>query len=281
MPRHFFAFVATLIVLGSVIFSRASAPDAIPVKLIKENRDTLGFSLGNRVEQIFEPTEDVLSESEGDVLKPRTFTELKKDFTAPVEVPTKSNAPLTEAEIFRLQHPDYYLDYLRTIENHMISDGFLAAGNYGAFTGEPQILEFWRGKGFDYFRAKGVLGDADRPSFFRGIETVRRLHAEEIRSLQSFYQSNAATEGASALGSVPPWIQVLASTFGEIFGTQAARAQSPLCFAEGVKTATPGINLIAPCCNCTVLGAPIGCINLLCAGRDAIFDQTNFICGCG
>ena len=282
--RRLFVLGAALVVFGSVLFSRFTAPGVLPPQGSAEPRDAAWrFTGGTGV-----AVETGSSGAAGDVSNPiEVFAgEAVEKFTGSYVAPDaeEGRPPLTEAEIFRIQHPQYYLDYLKVIEDRMISDQFIAPGSHEAFDSEGKILNFWRDKGFSYFSGKGIVTANHRPAFLRGLDEVRRLHAEEVRTLNEFYRGGAAAEGQTALasaGSIPPLVKAVSGIFQLFLGTARANAQTPLCFQEGFSTPAPGINLIAPCCNCNVLGAPIGCLNLLCAGRAAIFDQTTFICGCG
>jgi len=57
---------------------------------------------------------------------------------------------------------------------------------------------------------------------------------------------------------------------------------NPDCFRSGGIPLVAGPNLWAPCCNCTVNGYPVGCLNLMCSTWPAaIYDELTGVCGCG
>ncbi|MFH1393145.1 MAG: hypothetical protein ABIG73_02090 [Patescibacteria group bacterium] len=54
----------------------------------------------------------------------------------------------------------------------------------------------------------------------------------------------------------------------------------PECFQIGSSSPTPGANIFKAFCQCTGCYYGQGCLES-CSGGSAIFDLTNFICGCG
>jgi hypothetical protein len=153
---------------------------------------------------------------------------------------------------------------------------------------------------------KGIMAPEDRARFEYGLEVVQELHREEanyLRSATSLSSENAIASGAcvpSSLCAVRSGVQssryrVLAfwepvllrikSGWQErwvIADFFAPRAQAQgECSQVGAGSPEAGSNLVAVCCNCTINGVPVGCLNAVCAGRPAIWDQATGICGCG
>ncbi|MEK7611934.1 MAG: hypothetical protein AAB407_01165 [Patescibacteria group bacterium] len=180
----------------------------------------------------------------------------------------------TDAEIFSIQHPLEYLSALNTLQNIMVEEGVLTVAEKKVFDNEDKVLGFWGGKTFEFLREKGIVTENDRPGFLQGIGIVRALHLQEAVILRGQASVPSNFELKNPLGIFTEFGSALAGAF-------VSEANAQTCFMSGDPTIPFGINLVAPCCACSVVGVPIGCLNLICLGRPAIFDQTTFICGCG
>jgi hypothetical protein len=188
-------------------------------------------------------------------------------------LPSPARRTWTDEEIFRLQHPEYYIDYLGKLQDVMTQNGFLKNADKVAFSNEDDILSFFREKVFDFMVGAKIASEEERERFNTSLALIKSLHIEEARLLKG---ESSATEEAPYKAASPK--NAIISFFTEFL---ASRAEAQTCFQPGANNPVMGVNLAAPCCACTVLGAPIGCLNLMCVGRPAIFDQTTFICGCG
>ncbi len=205
-----------------------------------------------------------------------------------VPAPQQGNAPATslstspfhtisDNEIFHIQHPPFYIDYLTRIEDLMVRDGLLGTENRQTFDSESKVLAFWRDHAFDYMVAEHFASEADRGRFNRGLELVRELHVNEARLLR---------EGVTKIGDQPLAVRmaqyILAELTAPVKKAEAAAAVGGGCYRSGPPTSAVGINLPAICCDCNgPFDVPLGCLNLICYGRPALYDPTTFICGCG
>lgn len=187
-------------------------------------------------------------------------------------LPENDKTVLSREQIFKLQHPESYLEYLSKVQDAMIAEDFLSPGEkQSVFNSEDEVLSFWRDTAFDYLTAINVVSPDDKPRFLSGLALVKDLHQKEAKL---FWGQSRQIEAKEFLAKI-------IKKFFALFGVPALA--QPICFKEGVSApATPGVNLIAPCCNCvTPIGNPIGCLNAFCVHGSAIYDQTTFICGCG
>jgi hypothetical protein len=194
----------------------------------------------------------------------------------------------THAEIFSVQHPAYYLDYLSFLQDLMVADGSITPADRMTFSREEDVLRFWRTKGYGYLVDQGILSKRDRAAWNRGIALVRKLHkseaslllqAKKLPGAASFFTppQEQLADLRLAEGGLFAWAT---SLLGDALGNRTAYAQTD-CFKGGASSPKPGTNLTAPCCNChNVDGEPIGCLNRICPFGAAIFDQSTFICGC-
>ena len=242
---------------------RSSPVASIPAVPVTPRDLNPGFSLLERVaefgvETLLPPTEF------GSRDQQPAKTPTSPLFVQERQTPTRV---LSDYEIFAILHPPYYLKYLSTIEDLMIGDGRLGPSEKQVFDSEAKVIAFWRDKVFDYIVLKGIMAPEDRARFEYGLEVVQELHREEANYLRYDVQSSK--------------YQVVA--FWESFvGLFLPRAQAQSeCAQAGAGSPQAGQNLTAPCCNCTVNGVPIGCLNAVCSGRPAIWDQATGICGCG
>jgi hypothetical protein len=189
---------------------------------------------------------------------------------------------LSDAEIFMILHPPYYLKYLSTLEDLMIEDGWMEKNAKQVFDSEEKVLSFFKNKVYPYAVAKGVITEEDRVRFENGLLLIKKLHQLEADLLRS------GARPSQKIGIIAFWEPLLSRikeelvSRGIIFEIFAPRARAQgLCFQEGAASPTEGSNLAAPCCRCYIGGVPAGCLNAVCEGRAAIWDSTNGICGCG
>ncbi|MDP3947344.1 MAG: hypothetical protein Q8Q41_01480 [bacterium] len=187
---------------------------------------------------------------------------------------------LSDYEIFAILHPPYYLQYLSTLEDLMIRDGRMRADEKLAFNTENKVISFLRDKVFDYIVLKGITVPEDRARFERGLEVVQELHRDEANYLRYGAQSSKYQIVAfwqplyDRIKDEKSFAEILAGVF-----FSRARAQAE-CFQIGAGNPAQGTNLVAVCCDCNISGYPVGCLNAVCPGRPAIYDQTTGICGC-
>jgi len=188
---------------------------------------------------------------------------------------------LSDREVFEILHPPYYLDYLSTLEDLMIQDDQLRPEEKQVFDSEAKVIAFLRDKVFDYIVLKGITVPEDRPRFERGLEVVQELHRGEASYLRYDAQSSRYRVTAS-LGPLYKKINGELSSRGFLSEFFAPRAQAQAeCSQSGAGSQEAGSNVAAVCCNCTINGVPVGCLNAVCSGRPAIYDSATGICGCG
>lgn len=214
-------------------------------------------------------------------------------FSAPIPMPDTPAPPLfaqkqprsthvlSDYEVFTILHPPYYLRYLSTLEDLMIQDVILRQDEKRVFDSEDKVIVFLRDKVFDYIVLKGITVPEDRARFERGLEVVQELHLEEANYLRYGTQSSKYRIVAfweSVYERIRGW-SGSQDVFAGLF-LPRARAQAE-CVQVGVPNPAPGSNNIAICCNCTINKVPAGCLNAVCGGRPAIWDEPTGICGCG
>ena len=188
---------------------------------------------------------------------------------------------LSDEEVFAILHPSYYLKYLSTIEDLMVGDGRLGPNEKQVFDSEAKVIAFWRDKVFDYIVLKGIMAPEDRTRFEYGLEVVQELHREEANYLR--YDVQASNYKVIAFWE--PFYERMGrgGGLGDIVAglfVPRAQAQSD-CSQSGTGSQEAGSNVEAVCCDCTINGVPVGCLNAVCSGRPAIYDQATGICGCG
>jgi len=287
MPSEIvFKFAAAALVLVSVIFSRnyfTNSPPNITENLteiahveINEQKIPAEQKQLEQVEQLerLEQVDQSLNPKPS-TLYPKPSTLQAKPDPALPENPKPSSTPnpqfetLTEKEVFELQHPRSYLNYLGKLQDLMIKEGILGIQEKEIFDSEDKVLDFWRDPGFKYMTSLNLATDEHREQFLKGLHEVRVIHNEEARQLRA------------SLGKIEVEIpRNFTHMVQALKGIMLQEAQAQTCFVPGPPTQTPGINLIAPCCNCFAGPFPIGCLNAVCVGRPALYDQTTFICGC-
>ena len=256
---------------------RSSPVASIPAVPVTPRDLNPGFSLLERVaefgvETLLPPTEF------GSRDQQPAKTPTSPLFVQERQTPTRV---LSDYEIFTILHPPYYLEYLSTIEDLMIGDGRLGPSEKQVFDSEAKVIAFWRDKVFDYIVLKGIMAPEDRTRFEYGLEVVQELHREEANYLRYDVQSSKyrvvafwepfyeRMRGGGGLGDIVAGLFV-----------PRARAQSD-CSQSGAGSQQAGSNVEAVCCDCTINGVPVGCLNAVCSGRPAIYDQATGICGCG
>ncbi len=275
--EHAVKLGAALVVLASVIVSRyAVARPSVPDTRLANGEIRSASQLPKDASYGFQPrsANPIYDGGAPSTVSQGVTPELSPEPRAPAAAtPQPKNAKphnaLSDQQIFNLQHPPYYLGLLSRLQDFMVGDQFLKPSEKQAFTSEDTVLSFWHDRAFDYLVSRDILTPSDRRDWNNGIALVKTFHAEEGVGLRA---------GISPLKE-DTFLSSVIKGITDFLPPSKASAQT--CFSPGAPTATPGINLIAPCCACYIFGAPIGCLNLICAGRPAIFDETTFICGCG
>ncbi len=196
----------------------------------------------------------------------------------PTETPKRV---LTDEEWFKIAYPDYYLEYLRLMQNLMVERGFLAASEKVEFKEAKDINPFLY-KVIDFALKENIYDRQQAANARYGIDVV-------LPMLQK--------------GERIQWSKALSVLILEALKTKTAWAQTGTdCYRQGASTGT-GFNGFAVCCNCGwgywyetiiyfndcgVLSSvtcnlyEMGCKNSVCAfPKPMIWDPTTMICGCG
>ncbi len=172
-----------------------------------------------------------------------------------------------EAKLANRIFPDYYLSYLRSLDSLFKKERFVPPDRIVPLDTVGDVFAFTR-ESLEYFLKSGTISEGEYSNFFRGFTVIwpKTLEMEFGGAV------SAQTEPST------PWtLQPLVSS-RKIFPIAQAQA---LCFRSGAGSEGVGSNLAAPCCNCRVMGYPVGCLNAVCTNGPAIFDQQTGICGCG
>lgn len=186
-----------------------------------------------------------------------------------------SSREFSEDEIFKIQHPERYLDYLSTIEDLMIKRGALKPNEKQIFTSEYQVQEFFKNEVFDFMVDAKIAAPSERSRFYAGLDTVRKIHVEERKASGLKSAPTSQYNQPDALSMLDFFKKFLTA-----FSPAPARAQAE-CSHERVQLdGVEGTNLTAICCDCDIDGEPVGCLNLYCEDYSAIYDYVTFICGC-
>lgn len=199
--------------------------------------------------------------------------------------PEEKAVTVTEEEVFAFAYSPTYVATLKSFTPDMIDLGFLPAGSDFPISNMTEAIKYQ-----DIF-ADFVEKYSDLPKSQVDIyrvayrELLPRLWKEELilrkKSEVSFLpmkffnllEANLVKRKINNL---------LASIKNQIIPSASAFVLSPECAQEGATL--PGIPVpqrSAPCCNCRAGPKPIGCLNKVCVGRAAIFDQLTGICACG
>lgn len=204
-----------------------------------------------------------------------------------------------DKEVFRRMNPPRFLNTVAHLQDLTENAHYIEKKDRIALTSEENIVSFFL-TFIQYLRSENVFTAEDYeqsktilPGYYLNL---RRWEAANLR--QVLLEGKSALRGRDhqknllsilqpshivSLFSLQRLGQVTHNTIETIarpLTPPIAHAQSA-CFQVGASNPAVGYNVFAPCCNCTVNGYPIGCLNLYCYGQSAIYDQTTFVCGCG
>lgn len=197
---------------------------------------------------------------------------------------SKTVTATSQADTFNIIWPDYYRNFLVSIRDRMITDGFLSSDSYSSFANEDIIYEFLY-KYLDYYKTLASLSDQEYQTLKNQLDNVPSLKAD---------QHQAARKSLSLLRGILDTFINQADAAWVSAGAFCYKDLAPLDI-------TPGYASPVFCCNCglqifsfgTVFQAdcgpfgsicqiPLGCLNSVCAGRgNAIWDASTSMCGCG
>lgn len=85
--------------------------------------------------------------------------------------------PLTEQEVFGLLYPDFYIQYLETIQAELVNQGALPADAVVAFKTESEMMDFIVRMG-DLLRNQGLISEEAYQELRRGADAVFRAPYE-------------------------------------------------------------------------------------------------------
>jgi len=217
--------------------------------------------------------------------------------TLSLPTPNKDNIGLDE-EVFRRMNPPQFLKTVAHLQDLTENAHFIQKKDRIMLTSEENIVAFFL-KLIEYLRSENVLTtqEYDRskvilPGYYLNL---RRWESANLR--QNLIDGKSASKEKTKNNLLSILQPSYAASLFSIKGLEAiirgttkiimeplipptAHAQAE-CFQVGASNPAVGYNVFAPCCNCTVNGYPIGCLNLYCTGQSAIYDQVTFICGCG
>lgn len=244
------------------------------------------------------PLDSFLSKSERTLASPAP---IPNQIIRPSPAADIKNQQLDE-EVFRILNPKAFLDVIVELQDILVQNHYIKDSERIAFTSEENNVHFFL-QFIDYLYAEKVLTAEDYQRFKTVLPgyylNLRRWEAENLRNTlkKKSAQKNAYQSPLSIIGT--PYMLYLAQEIGltkiikitshvlnprTYIETACAASCTPPpgpdCFQVG-PPAPVGYNVFAPCCSCCVKGVPIGCLNLYCAGKSAIWDPMTGICGCG
>jgi len=205
-----------------------------------------------------------------------------------VPEPVEEKEELTEEEIVKMLYPDYYLEHLDYLQDLAISGGIISTSERSAFDTRESIQEFHL-RYIEYLASINIITPAEKDNFVDGIESVLPQMQEIDLEFLGTNEQGSAFAGYLVMctedkrdGSLPSEAAWFFKPLFDKLGIRPAHAAD--CFRSG-SGGSLGSNLWAPCCNCRIpcgkTTCPIGCLNLVCVGRPAIWDPATGICGCG
>ncbi|GEM_PF-6300824 len=202
-----------------------------------------------------------------------------------------------DKEVFQRMNPPQFLKTVAYLQDITENAHYIEKKDRIPLTSEENMVSFFL-KFVEYLRSEHVftLEEYNRsrdilPGYYLNL---RRWEAANLRQTLLNHTSTLKEQYRNNLLSVlqPSYTVSLFQTRIEEIAHDAikimtapisvpvAHAQAE-CFQVGASNPAVGYNVFAPCCNCTVNGYPIGCLNLYCEGQSAIYDQVTLICGCG
>ena len=235
------------------------------------------------------------------------------------ELKTGGPQSFTDEEIFNRLWPPVYQDALQDLENRMIGDGFVAAGEQHQSIRSDEDVYFILSKLIDYAEKNEwiVVEDAaklrvgltvDLPQQIDGERRALRENGISTSTIlprnQRFVHSYSDQDKlARDLIDGLKYVLTLHYADAQVGGWHTA----PDCYKDlAPLNPVPGFNSLAICCNCGLLctpygctfipdcgpysaacNVPLGCLNLNCGlWPNAIWDQFSYplgtgICGCG
>lgn len=214
---------------------------------------------------------------------------LGESFFKPSPTPAKNpenQVTVTEKEVFEFAYSADYINVLKGLNQTMIQDGFIPTGQEYPITNMEEAIIF-QDKFADYVEKFSDLpkGEVDKYRLaYR--ELLPKLWKKELLYIKeagqssnapekfwNFFKANLAKREAKNLfASIRQTVIPDANAF--------SAALSAECFQEGPPTGVRGSQRSAPCCNCTIFKKPVGCLNRVCAGNAAVWDELTSICGC-
>lgn len=195
--------------------------------------------------------------------------------------PQEKTDPELENKIFETLYPQYYRDQLSYLQDLLVGEGIIEEENRSAFENEEEIFNFVR-IGIQYLKDNGTITQENAQRFLdSGLSEWKKINSQEAEEMRKG-ELPVSIRSSSAIFCTNNSPFSIFSDFARkiIFGN-SAQAQ---CFQYGASIGPiPGRNLWAPCCICWAGGkspVPIGCLNAVCIGRNAIWDPVTGICGC-
>lgn len=245
--------------------------------------EQLSFRFFDTIAPLVEPFEELIPSvtSPSPLLvkegKSEVFHSLEGDLGDNNQSETSINAPLSASDpIFKKLYPDYYLNALSVIHRVMVNDGFLPNASFDVPDEDTLFAFLWAT--INYAETKKFIAQTDAERFRKALygetrELLRKERYSFLNQMLDYFKTS----------------RVFASI-----------VTSPDCYADPLPfNIVPGVNLpFDYCCNCglicTKVGPPVfvpdcsikscdiplGCLNLVCPGGNAIWDPLTGICGC-
>ena len=202
---------------------------------------------------------------------------------------------LSPEQIFSMLNPKSYLNALSSLQNTLIKEKQMRENERMPLDSHERVIAFLI-KSLDYLKEQGTIGSEDYtqfkrvlPGYYLALKQQEVRHEERLNDQNTPHNTTRYSSPLS-IALLPPTVELankngilesISMGFKMTFGIQTAYAVVD-CFNDRGPNPTIGPNLWAPCCDCTVNGYPVGCLNLICASwPNAIYDYATGICGCG
>jgi len=192
---------------------------------------------------------------------------------------------VTPQELFEFAYPEEYIKVLKELNRRMIAHGFLPSEEIYEINSMDEAVAF-QDKFADYLQNYSAANFAQIDIYRKSYrEILPAMWEEELRVIKAqksvsfapfkiwfkYREFSLRAKTGHEMSILSGIVNKASAQFGGLGG---------LCFFPGPPNNIPGSQRAAPCCNCFVAGDPVGCLNFVCLGQPAIFDQTTGICGC-
>jgi len=176
---------------------------------------------------------------------------------------------------FSILWPDYYIEYLYRMQAIMQRDGGTLSRAY-TFAMEDEIFLFFE-EFLVFLGNKGILSAMEVARITKSLNS--NFPQSQTEDLKAFQRREASYD------ILRRFLALLSS--GAALAQINAGAGSGDCYQDPIPgNLIKGSNTIAPCCDCCADGSvgvcaePLGCLNAICPGGNAIWDPETGICGC-